>query len=303
MSYDQRPVGHGFGLSTLRAWGRAWSGPGQAVNQESNIVRSRPFKSLLLIAAMLGAPAASLADTGPCATNTGGALPDLIVNATKLAQYLSVAEEKYVQASCAVQEGYVAGPGWRTLLRFTTSTANIGTGALVIGNPASCPAVFVASSCHGHLHFHQYADYRLWTPGGYQTWVALRDLSLPANLGSNAAALLQAFKNKSLLVGRKMGFCMIDSEPHLAGAGAAPTFISCQSNQGISAGWTDTYNAYLDGQYVEMDALKSGDYVLEVHVNPDQALPESVYANNSSALKIRYLARHGTVPASVQVIN
>ena len=265
-------------------------------------MRALPFKGLLLAVAALVGSTASQADTAPCGVNTGGALPDLVVNATKLAQYLSVADEKYLKASCAVQEGFVAGPGQRTLLRFTTSTANIGAGALVIGNPASCPAMFEASSCHGHLHFHQYADYRLWTPGGYATWLALRDLSQPVNVGSNAAALLQAAKDRSLLVGRKMGFCMIDSEPNGAGAGAAPTFVSCQSNQGISAGWADTYNAYLDGQYLEVDTLKTGDYVLEVHVNPEHALPETAYTNNSSALRIRYVARQGSAPASVQVL-
>src|SRR4051812_22800022 len=84
-------------------------------------------------------PLASHANTGPCATVTGGALPDLIVDAAKLAQYLSVSEEKYTASSCGVQEGFVSNPGWHTLLRFNSSTPNIGAGSLVIGNPQNCP--------------------------------------------------------------------------------------------------------------------------------------------------------------------
>lgn len=259
-------------------------------------------QQVALVAALLSLPLASLADTGTCGTATGGTLPDLIVNATKLAQYLSVSEEKYAPSSCAVQERFVSSPGWHTVLRFTTSTPNVGAGALVIGSPASCPALFELSSCHGHYHYKQYADYRLWTPGGYDTWVALRDLSQPSTVGVNAAALSQAQKSRALVVGRKMGFCMIDSDPYSAGANATPTYVSCQNNQGLSAGWSDSYNANLDGQYVEIDNLKSGDYVLEVQVNAEQLLPEASYVNNSSAIKVRYTARQGSAPASVQVL-
>ncbi len=247
----------------------------------------------------LAAPLACQADTGPCATVTGGSLPDLIVSATKLAQYLSVGDEKYAPSSCAVQEKFVSNPGWHTLLRFTAATPNVGAGALVIGDPRQCPVLFEQSSCHGHLHYKEYAEYRLWTPGGYDTWLAMRDLSLPANAGVNAAALSGALKNKSLVVGRKMGFCMIDSEPYNVATGAVPTYTSCLSNQGISVGWSDSYPASLDGQYLEIDSLKSGDYVLEVQVNAQQLLPEASYLNNSSAVKVRYIARQGSASASI----
>ena len=225
-----------------------------------------------------------------------------MVNAAKLAQYLSVGDEKFEPQSCAVQEKFVAGPGWRTLLRFASSTPNIGAGALVIGNPEACPALFEASSCHGHLHLKRYADYRLWTPGGYDTWLALRNLSQPADVGVNAAALAHAGKNRSLVIGSKLGFCMIDTDPYSADASLAPRFTSCFTNQGLSAGWSDTYNAHLDGQYVPIDGLKTGDYVLEVHVNAEHFLPESDYSNNSSAVRVRYTARRGNLPASIEVL-
>ena len=176
------------------------------------------------------------------------------------------------------------------------------TGALRIGNPEACPALFEASSCHGHLHLKRYADYRLWTPGGYDTWLALRNLSQPADVGVNAAALAHAGKNRSLVIGSKLGFCMIDTDPYSADASLAPRFTSCFTHQGLSPGWSDTYNAYLDGQYLQIDQLKTGDYVLEVHVNPNQVLPETSTLNNTVAVKVRFTSRQGTVPASVQAI-
>ena len=265
-------------------------------------MKSLRLKSLAAAVALLAVPIVALADTGPCATNTGGALPDLIVNASKLAQYLSVGDEKFDPKMCAVQEKFVSGPGLHTLLRFTSSTPNIGAGALVVGNPASCPALFEASSCHGHLHLKQYADYRLWTPGGYDTWLALRDLSQPANVGVNAAALAQALKDRSLVVGAKMGFCMIDTDPYSPGANPVPRFTSCLSNQGVSAGWADSYNASLDGQYVQIDGLRTGEYVLEVHVNATHLLPESDYRNNSTAVRVRYTAARGRQPPTIEAL-
>lgn len=263
---------------------------------------SARWRSAAVALAAAACPWLAHADTGPCATNIGGALPDLIVSGTKLAQYLSVSEEKFSASSCSVQEGFVSGPGWRTLLRFATSTPNIGLGALVIGNPASCPALYAVSSCHGHMHLHDYADHRLWTPGGYDTWLARRDLNQPVTAAVNAAVLSQAVRNKSLVAGSKMGFCMIDSEPYSPGVSPTPTFTACNGTQGLSAGWADTYNAYLDGQYIAVDGLKTGDYVLELHVNPNKVLPEANSLNNTVAVKVRFTARQGSVPASVQVL-
>ncbi len=259
------------------------------------------------IAASLALSAgAARADTGPCAqVIPGAALPDLIVDAATLAAATSlrVSDEKVAAGSCSVKEGFVNTPGWHTLLRFTTSTPNIGAGALVIGDPAQCGALFELSSCHGHLHFREFADYRLWTYGGYDTWVASRNLDQPANVGANAAVLAEAARSRHLIVGRKMGFCMIDSRRYSPAASTIPTFEYCLSNQGLSAGWTDLYGANLDGQYIDLENLKEGLYVLEVHVNAEHFLPESNYRNNSSAVRLRYLPKRGSTPAQLEVLD
>ena len=268
--------------------------------KKANSIARVAFALCLALAASIQV---ARADTDLCARPIPGAtLPDLIVDAATLAGLLTVSEEKVSQSSCTLQEGFVDSPGWHSLLRFTTSTPNIGPGALVIGNPAACGALFEISSCHGHLHFKEYADYRFWTPGGYDTWVAMRDLTTPTNSGVNAAYLAQATKSRQLLVGRKMGFCMIDSVRYSGAGNATPTFHSCLMNQGLSAGWSDLYGANLDGQYVDLENLKEGLYVLEVHVNAEQLLPESDYTNNSTAVRVRYLPKRGMTPAFIEVL-
>jgi hypothetical protein len=247
-------------------------------------------------------PLAARADTGPCGTDVGAPLPDLVVDVAKIRQSLTVTEEKFAKASCATQEGFVSGPGPHTLLRFATSTANVGAGALVIGDPAACPGLFEFSPCHGHYHFDDYAVYRLWTPEGYDIWLARRDLSQPTSTGVNAATLEQAQKDRALVVGRKMGFCMIDNDPYLGLGSPVPTYTSCLTTQGISIGWADNYGAFLDGQYLQIDSLKTGDYVLEMHANPDHLLPESDYLNNSVAVRVRFTQRRGQTAASIEVL-
>jgi len=52
--------------------------------------------------------------------------------------------------------------GQHQVLRFAVSTPNVGAGDLVIGNPTNCSVFFTRASA-GHLHYEEFADYRLWT--------------------------------------------------------------------------------------------------------------------------------------------
>jgi hypothetical protein len=248
------------------------------------------------------ATGAAQADTDFCAVPNRTALPDLVMDGTALAGQIQVTEEKFAKSGCTVVEGFVSSPGPHTLLRFTTSTPNIGEGSLVIGDPTQCPGLFTWSSCHGHYHFKEYTDYRLWTVDGYAMWVANRDLSLPSDTGVNAVILDEAANTRQLVNGRKAGFCMIDSLRFDPSASKTPRFTSCLSNQGLSAGWSDRYDARLDGQWIEIDGLREGYYVLENHVNAEHLLPESDYTNNSTAVKIYFIPRKGQTPPSVQVV-
>jgi len=254
--------------------------------------------------------AAALLSTGPvaaqlsqCAVQIGPLLPDLIVDQQKLVSQIFVSEEQFNNNDCNVVEGCVTKAGKHTLLRFNTSTANVGQAALVIGSPSGCLQLFHLSECHGHYHYENYADYRLWTTEGYAIWQALRRTDLRADDGVNAQLLSVAVANGELIIGHKQGFCMVDSYRFDPNSGPAEkVYTDCNSNQGISVGWSDEYGSHLPGQFVQITGLPDGDYVLENQVNPLQLLPESDYTNNFAFVKIRYVSKHGKVPATAEVI-
>jgi lysyl oxidase len=243
------------------------------------------------------------AQVGPCATPIGPLLPDLIVDRDKLASMMRVEEETYEAGSCTVVEGCVTGPGTHLVLRFMSSTPNIGPVDLVVGDPNNCLGdLFRLSECHGHLHFQEYSDYRLWTLSGYERWVASRTLAEPTGSGHNAALLAQAQRQGELVVGRKQGFCLIDISRYLQGSGHA-NYQSCSQNQGITAGWADEYHPSLGCQFVQITGLPAGDYVLEDQVNPEQLFPESDYTNNAAAVQIHLGPKHGRGRTVVQAVG
>ncbi|HVQ17372.1 MAG TPA: lysyl oxidase family protein, partial [Vicinamibacterales bacterium] len=205
---------------------------------------------------------------------------------------------------CNVVEGCVTKAGKHTLLRFNTSTANIGQADLVIGNPSGCLSLFHLSECHQHLHYENYADYRLWTAAGYAIWKELRRPDLRADDGLNAQLLAVAVANGELVIGHKQGFCMFDSYHYDETRGPLQkVYVDCASNQGISIGWSDEYGSQLPGQFVQITGLREGDYVLENQVNPLQTLPESDYTNNFTAVKLHYSPRHGKIPGTAEVLQ
>lgn len=186
--------------------------------------------------------------------------------------------ETFAATHCAVVEGLVTA-GERALLRFPLTSANVGRAPLAIGSPAAHPDWFVASPCHGHAHFDGFAAYRLWTPDAYASWTAIR-ADEPERPASEVLADHPSLAS-SLVSGRKQGFCLLDSQKvnPLAGGAQYPT---C-GWQGISPGWADRYDTWLDGQWVDVTGLASGYYVLEAEVNPERRIAESDYADNAAA--------------------
>ncbi len=263
----------------------------------------------LSVTLLLASAHTSAGQTAACAVPIpGNPLPDLIVDANALKADLIVTTEKFGTTPCAVVEGCVSSKGNHQLLRFTVSTPNIGQGDLVIGDPNQCSNLFHLSECHTHFHFKEYSDYRLWTETGYQTWVTLRDPGAPTTSPPNALLLSTAIQNKELLVGRKQGFCMIDVTRYLASASTQKKYTLCggpgaTGNQGLQAGWSDVYSQQLDCQYIEIDNLKEGRYVLEIQVNPEHLLPEANYSNNSTGILCQFTPRRGNTPARMVVVN
>lgn len=198
----------------------------------------------------------------------------------------------------------MTNPGTHLLLRFMSSTPNVGKTDLFIGDPTQCLGkLFRFSECHQHLHSQEYADYRLWTVPGYAAWVANRDLAQPSNTGINAQLLAAARQNGDLLVGRKQGFCVIDVAPHQFDntPPGRPRYQSCSSSQGIKVGWADQYVPLLACQFIQMDGVPERDYVLEDHVNAEHLLPESDFTNNSSAAQFHFKPKQGRFGPVIEV--
>jgi len=226
-------------------------------------------------------------------------LADLIVRSDVLRNHWLVRVEDLPAGFCSVEEGGIT-PGVHTLLRFTVTTPNIGTGDINVGDPnahiAANDGLFEFATCHAHYHFRHYATYELLDSGG-NVWKAA-----------------------------KRGFCMLDTDPNpqwLGGPVSGPgEFRNCGAidipgNQGISAGWSDTYNLHLGGQYFVLDggdgqpAVPPGEYTIRITVNPPfiagagepcpyldtvgfcHQLPESDYTNNVGQVTITIPDRPG----------
>ncbi len=182
--------------------------------------------------------------------------PDLIVRADVLSHQWVVRDENLTSTTCSVQEGAVTA-GLRRLIRFTVMTPNVGDTDIALGDPnvhvAANDGLYEFATCHKHYHFRHYAKYELLDPATGFVWRAA-----------------------------KRGFCMLDTDPAPAFFGQPPRnprFRSCGAagvpgNQGISAGWADTYRFFLGGQYFVLDGgdgqpeVPPGNYVIRITVNP-----------------------------------
>lgn len=235
--------------------------------------RLRSITVLLVIAATAAVflpnmGAADHPNTVPCAV-PGVLCPDLTVDGSRFGAFVQT--RSFTANSCSVQEG-TTQPGLRTLLRFTFTTPNSGLADLVVGRPQDHPETFEWGPCHGHWHFKNYADYRLWTPGQFATYTALR----AANPGVQHHEIIEDHPELQPIRGDKRGFCVIDLINY---GGLVPRWQSC-GLQGISVGWADEYWWGLDGQWIDITGVPRGEYVLEAEVNAEHVYAEMSYDNN-----------------------
>lgn len=185
--------------------------------------------------------------TGPLGCDA----PDLVIDPWWITPVLT--DILVHEGTCELYEGCVGALGWRTILRFTLTTHNIGSRDLVLGVAANQPDIFHYSECHDHHHFDDFADYEL------------RD----------AAGVVAS--------GYKPGFCLLDSYS-FAWPSEFPTY-DC-ANQGISVGFGDIYEDVLPCQWIDVTDVPPGDYTLRAALNQtraDAALPmlvERDYGNN-----------------------
>jgi Lysyl oxidase len=214
----------------------------------------RSIMILLSLCIVLGVAWLSYAPQGGAAQVAG---PNLTVRSDILGSQWVVRDENISANSCSAIEGEVT-PGLRKLVRFTVMTPNIGDQDIFVGDPndhfAANDGLFELATCHRHFHFRHYALYELVDPRTGKTWRAA-----------------------------KRGFCMLDTDPNPVPVGGvpprSPQFRNCGAigfpgNQGISAGWADTYRFTLAGQYFVLDGgdgqdpVPPGDYIIRITVNP-----------------------------------
>lgn len=126
---------------------------------------------------------------------------------------------------CELEEKCVGGPGWRRLMVFSTTAPNYGINDFTIGKisyfASDEPSEFVTkhriyefSPCHQHFHFTHYVQF--------------------------------VFGKNEVIKNTKQGFCLQTTYRH---ANTEWSVMSQDhyvcSNQGISPGWSDTYQGGL----------------------------------------------------------
>ncbi len=180
-------------------------------------------------------------------------------------------------------------PG-RSLMRLSTTAANIGAGPLEI------EGVDPDADEHDHQHVLQ----RIYdTEGGFRE----RDAGLFEFHPEHQHTHLEDFARYALMDvladesvgeivagGEKTSFCLLDSVPYdrsLSGAPGTREYFTCDAGvQGISVGWADVYGAYLPDQWIDVTGVPVGEYWLQVHVDPADHLEESNENNNVLRIKI-----------------
>jgi len=185
------------------------------------------------------------------------ARPDLIVDPNTLSETWTVGIQYFDPNSCELQEGCVGGAGFRKLLVFEVKTANIAQHDLVLGDPNGNP-LYEFDPCHGHFHLSGFSDYDL------------------TRSGTGVVA-----------TGHKQGWCLADVERYLPDAWVSPVghYGGC-GNQGLTAGWADSYDVGFPCQWIDVTGLPNGPHDLRVKVNSARSLIESSYSNNTSTIPV-----------------
>jgi hypothetical protein len=193
-------------------------------------------------------------------------------------------------------------PVWR--LGFRSAARNIGDGPLIIDGRRpeggvkrmDASQVIVRDGAPreqldhvGHLRYVYAIDHQHWHLLGFDHY-----------------ELRRVGHTRALVKDRKTGFCLGDRYPVttrvLPAAAPKPVYTSrCGLDrpgllgvrEGISVGYGDDYVANLEGQYLRIDGLPGGRYVLVHRVNADHHLREISYDNNAASDLLRLRWRRG----------
>jgi glucose/arabinose dehydrogenase len=189
-------------------------------------------------------------------------------------------------------------------LGFRSAVSNIGDGPLTINGhrpagtdtmvadqiveregapaeviPGTGELRYVVSPDHRHWHLLRFDRYELRRAGS--TTALVRDQKTGFCLGDRYAAPERPPSSAPVYRTR----CGL-GEPQLMGV-----------EEGISVGYGDDYKANLEGQYLKLNGLPAGRYVLVHQANADRRLHELDYTNNAASLllELRWLDRQPMV--------
>ncbi|MDH3623526.1 MAG: PQQ-dependent sugar dehydrogenase [Myxococcales bacterium] len=199
-------------------------------------------------------------DANPCSCVSPSSAPDLVSAVLELG-----IEFDTTVPSEDVAEGCASATSGIDILRFRTDTINQGNADMVLGAP-SCPncSSSPGASCgnpnfvcsppggHGHPHYDNFARFDL----------------------------VDTVTRAVVATTHKRGFCLRDS---FCTTGSA--FYDC-GFQGISAGCGDKYSRFLGCQFVEITGVPTGQYELQVTVDPFNLFPELDENNNVSVAPV-----------------
>lgn len=126
---------------------------------------------------------------------------------------------------------------------------------------------FIFHPGHEHWHIEKYALFELW---------GIKENGDP---------------DKLIATTEKMSFCLWDEKSYdltLENASQIQRYTGCNNEtQGVSVGWSDTYEATIEGQVLDIRSLPDGHYLVRSIINPDKKIQESEYSNNEVKLPIK----------------
>jgi len=174
----------------------------------------------------------------------------------------------------------------RTVLRFTSEMNNKGAGDLLLrGNPNGEVRQWVEHSEAGHTTAALDVEV-VWGGDTHDHW-HIKDVARYWVANPDGTAVGDELDNK-------VGFCIFDSVDFQSGLPGAPdavrheiggcgTRLGPEIAMGLSVGWGDQYRFDLAGQFIDIEALEPGTYLLMAEVDPDRRLQELDTTNNTAA--------------------
>jgi Lysyl oxidase len=200
--------------------------------------------------------------------------------------------------------------GGQHRLVFLSAVENVGEGAIVIEGRR-------ATRAEEAMAVEQIVSLSDGSTRSYAVEGELRYVSSETHahwhlLGFERYELRRAGDGKLVAPDRKTGFCLGDrfdaSPADLPNEPAQAVWTQecglrsaglLRVREGISPGYGDDYVPSLEGQYVVLDGVPAGRYRLVHRVNPERALHESDFSNNTASVLLELSWREGKPKVAV----